>query len=155
MTLTYKLTGKLRLDTPAQFHDHSKSADRLRDYDADGYGFGSYFHYSGKPTLDYTWKEHRWPVDDWLGDGFSASLDNLTLFPNVEQVGPSHWTSPWIEKYIEYEPNGEADYQYTTTEEGFTLARENGGLPILAHPWHRPQVDGMHAAGNLLRLRPQ
>ena len=130
----------------AQFHDHSNSPDTVRAYDAAGYGFGSYFQYSGNPTLSHTWKEYRWPVDDWLGEGFSASLENLTLFPNVEQIGPQHWTSPWIETYIEYQPDGTEDYQYATTEEGFALARENGGLPILAHPWHlNYEIEGMHA----------
>ncbi len=130
----------------AQFHDHASNLPRLQATADAGYCFASYFHYSGNPSRDYAWTEYRWPVDDWLGDGAEAGLSNLSLFPSVEQIAPSHWTSPWINGYIEYRPGGLEDNQYETPEEGFALARELGALPILAHPWGgQDNITGMHA----------
>jgi hypothetical protein len=130
----------------AQFHDHLTTVAKLRAYDNADYCFASYFTYSGNPRLDYAWNNYRWPVDNFLGAGTEASLTNLKLFPNIEQIGPQHWTSPWIESYIEYKPGGAEEFQYSTIEEAFQMARDRGALPILAHPWGgQDSVSGMHA----------
>jgi hypothetical protein len=133
-------SGDTRLK--GQHHDHSGTSDaRILAYDAAGYDAIGLMSYSGNPTLDYAWTQRRWPPSAWLSPSLMISLSSIKVFiPNAEEVGDqqNHATSPGLTTYVEGRPSGQPlqPFQYSTIPQLFTLIRQGGGVPCLAHPWN-------------------
>ena len=140
----------VRLKT--QLHDHVMTNEsRIRDYDEAGYDVVSLMDYSGVPSLPYTWRERRWPPQDWLSQEFLSSFENIDfLIPNGEEVRLRHMTSPLLAEYIEYfnpaRRSGKSANHYSTQSELTKLIADKGGLPILAHPWYSTSLYDMRTA---------
>ncbi len=125
-----------------QFHDHITEPGRLGAYDRAGYQAVSLFHYSGHPQRDQGWRERRWPPDEWLTRETLDSLQNVVLFfPNAEETGFEHMTSPFLERYVERwvpEPGATRQpYHYSSGQELIDLIHRWDGLAFLAHPWEK------------------
>ncbi len=126
-----------------QFHDHITNQQRLTAYDRAGYQAVSLFNYSGDPEHDSGWRERRWPPREWLSKEFRDSLQNIVLFfPNAEEVGFQHMTSPFLQRYVErWIPEPEAirqTYHYASGQGLIDLIHRWGGMAFLAHPWEEP-----------------
>jgi hypothetical protein len=139
----------------AQHHDHIALRNHyIAAYDAAGYDVVSLMDYSGNTDLPWALRQRVWPANQWVPSYIVASLKSIKLFlPNAEEVGVElrqpwdpikHATSPFLTTWIEGGPKtpvGAAELpllpnQYRTLEQLFTLVRENGGVPCLAHPWN-------------------
>lgn len=134
----------------AQHHDHPTDPPETTDlavqevilaYDAAGYDVISIMHYSGVASLDYAWKEKRWPSEDWLSQPFLNNLQNVKFFiPNAEEsgFGNLHVTSPFLSTYIaKWQPNYYIERQpwhYSTKQELIDLINSYGGMVFIAHP---------------------
>lgn len=126
-----------------QHHDHiALSAEKIRAYDAAGYDALALIDYSGAPDLSYALTKRLWPPDAVLSSAVLNSLQNVSIwFPSAEEVGiPSnHVNSPFLPIYVErWDPARSPVKQlwhYETSDELYTVIRNNGGLPVLAHPW--------------------
>jgi|GEM_PF-1366137 hypothetical protein len=125
-----------------QHHDHAGTREaRISVYDDAGYDAMPIMDYSGVPSLDYTWKERRWPAESWLTATFLGSLKNIRFFfPAGEEVGDghNHITTSFIEQYLEFAPASQTKepWQYSTAQELLGMPSKFGGVACLAHPWN-------------------
>jgi len=119
-----------------QLHDHAGTdTTKIRAYDRAGYGGFSLMTYSGVDSLSYSWRERHWPPDRWLPATFRTTLENIKVwYPNAEEVGYDHMTSPFMEGYVR-RSTAAGDSGYGSTQECLDQVVARGGLPILAHPW--------------------
>lgn len=127
----------------AQHHDHVGSSEaKIRAYDDAGYHVLVLLDYSGNALLPQALRRRLWPHQAVLRDAFVATLSNVRVFvPGAEEVGDPnlHVTSPFLTKYIQkWDPAQGAKKadEYETPTELRQLITENGGVAILAHPWH-------------------
>ena len=127
----------------AQHHDHvGFNETKIRAYDAAGYNVVVLLDYSGNPLMPQAVRRRLWPVKSVLSDSFVASMRNVRLFvPGGEEIGDEnlHVTSPFLATYIQrWDPAAGARKpdEYETPTELRDLINGNGGLAILAHPWH-------------------
>lgn len=134
---------QLVLRLKAQHHDHvGFSETKIRAYDVAGYNVLVLLDYSGNPLMPQALRRRLWPSQSVLSDAFVSTLANVRLFvPGAEEVGDEilHVTSPFLSKYIQrWDPaqGPRKSDEYETTTELRELIAENGGVPILAHPWH-------------------
>jgi hypothetical protein len=125
----------------SQFHDHIQTrVDYIDAYDRAGYDVVPLFQYSGMPGHAAAWTQLHWPAEAWLPYGYTASLEHIErLYPNAEQAGFLHLTSPFLEAYIEqWDPSKDPvklEYHYESTQEAIDLINAYGGFAVLAHPW--------------------
>lgn len=125
----------------SQFHEHVRDKPELIGaLDVAGYNAVGLMHYSGVASKDYTWKERHWPPEAFLPPEFLSSMRSIQLlFPNAEEVGFDHITSPFLTTYIaKWEPAAyprRERWHYGSTQEAIDLIRSLGGLPFIAHPW--------------------
>jgi hypothetical protein len=125
----------------AQHHDHiGTNTGQIKAYDNAGYRVVSLMNYSGVASLSYSLKERPWPPSAALTTDFISSLKNISLFvSNAEEIGVEHITSSFMTSYIalwepSYYPTRLA-WHYSSIQEAIDLVRNNGGVPIIAHPW--------------------
>lgn len=129
-----------------QFHEHVRNNPELiGKLDAAGYNAVGLMHYSGVASKDYTWKERHWPPEHELPADFIAGLKHIkVLFPNAEEVGFDHITSPFLTRYIaKWEPEHferREPWHYASTQEAIDRIREFGGLAFIAHPWRHAKA---------------
>ena len=142
----------LVLRLKAQHHDHvGFSEAKIRAYDVAGYNVVVLLDYSGNRLMPQALRRRLWPVQSVLSDAFVSTLGNVRLFvPGAEEVGEEnlHVTSPFLTKYIQRWDPAQGPRQpdeYETITELRELISEDGGVPILAHPWHE-QIDPVWAA---------
>jgi hypothetical protein len=135
----------------AQMHEHVRDdMTLLKQMDAAGYDIVPLMHYSGVEGHGGAWHERHWPPERYLPAGFAAEFKHIKLFyPNAEEVGYEHVTSPMLTTYIERRPKGDAQvkpFHYASTQQAIDLIAQHGGLPFIAHPWSKPQhYTSLHA----------
>lgn len=127
----------------AQPHDHvgTTTESRLLAYDNAGYDVVSLMTYSGVASVNSSWRERRWPVEDWLSASFLNGLQNIKFFvPNGEEIGYTHLTSPFLTTYIaKWEPgyySRQEPWHYFSSQGAIDLITAYGGLAFIAHPWN-------------------
>jgi hypothetical protein len=128
-----------------QLHDHAhnewngQEQKYLDDYDAAGYSVISYMNYSGIESATFTWKEKRWPVEDWFPASVLDGLQNIKFFiPNGEEAGfgNMHITSPFLVDYISFWEGGSyMPLNYSTKQGLIDQIVNRGGLAFIAHPF--------------------
>ncbi len=134
----------LRLKTAMHDHVRAKPA-YLKRMDAAGYDAVPLMHYSGVASLQHPWRERRWPPEQYLPQELFAELRHIKVFyPNAEEIGFDHVTSPFLTTYIAVWEEGHyarrEPWHYGSTQEAIDLIRAFGGLAFVAHPWEPPEV---------------
>jgi hypothetical protein len=134
-------TNDVRLVT--QLHDHvGTTHTALLAYSAAGYDVMPLMTYSGVDSMascGCVWLQRRWPPASWFTKQFLDSLQFKFWIPGGEEVGHDHVTSAFMTTYIAvwnpaYSPTQQA-WMYTSTQGALDLIGQNGGYPIVAHPW--------------------